>query len=133
MERSNTLEEIDISIVMTKPNESITRAIEFCKSRGITSEIVSRKEDATSKFVAIVRAHTYYMEYYLFIQYVAISHMNPTNQFYTFKKKLLFDGTNFGIIKSNKKDFYNSSLDSKTSWDEFEIFGSCSLVKEIKN
>lgn len=72
----------DISVIIpyNNFNESILNAIEYCKNRGVTTEIIHEPQEAKGEFVVSIDSFTYYYDYYLHYQYVALIFMKDSNK-----------------------------------------------------
>ena len=80
----------DISVICNFESESILEAVRYCETRGITCEVVESIVEATGKYVSIPNELTYYHEYYLHIQFVALEYRNPKCNIFQYNKVVVY-------------------------------------------
>ena len=93
---------MDLSIIYNKKdsiiNTSVIKAIEYCKTRGFTTEMIDYEKNATGNYMCYIDENTYYHEYYFHIQIVALDYKNKKCDSYQF--------TNMVVLELNPAVFY---------------------------
>lgn len=136
---------IDISLLETS-NKSILKSIEYCNSRNIKVEIVKNVKDACGKYICQIDDETFYEDYYLQIQYIALEHSNKVCNSFRYRSIIVYDKPyeEFYIAENNTINFYRRDKGphkdkfqspSGTVYDEFDYIPGCTLqlLKGIKD
>ncbi len=128
--------DVDVSIIMrvddnNKTNKSIIDCIDYCSKRGITTELLADEKHSKGKYICIIDNRTYYQDYYLHLQYVALEFKNKKNNRFQFNKCTCYDSINkefyCGNYSLTNKFYRKLKGDIEPSYVEDKIFMGCTL------
>lgn len=130
----------DISVIINGKNSSLDAAIEFCKRCNVTVEVLEDQMNAVGYYVAVCDTKTFYEEYYLHYQWVALEYRNNKCDRFKITKAVVFekDTDEFFVgDASNYSMFYRRMSDVKKSTyfkeDKVFMMSTMSPLKEMYN
>lgn len=89
---------IDITVIITEPNPSADKAIQFAEEKGLKIEVLDDIMHAKGKYVCIFRPEFCYEDYYLHYQFLCLEFRNPRANCIRATKCICFD--------KDKQEFY---------------------------
>lgn len=104
----------DISLIKAQ-NPSIDVAIDYCKKRNISIEIIDDIEKAKGDYICVTNEFTYYQPYYLHYQWVALEIKNKSKNRFTATKVVCYDEKTkeFYVGKFKNNVFYRRKSGNK--------------------
>ena len=121
---------VDVSIIMNFKNNSITKVIEYCKARGVTTEVIPHGIEIKGKYFINIMKDTYYHENFIHTAYVALEFLNPKCNRYVYTSICVFENNEFYMgdyISSLNK--YSELNKPSIEYIEDKIIPGCTMCK----